>query len=349
VDLPGMRKAGVNALWMALCGTPTPDPANIRTAEYPLEGLEFADTIFTDILDRYPDDFELARTAEDVHRIRGRNKIAILLGMQAGHMLGDSVRALRMFHRIGVQYVTLTHHWTSNLADSSSDKPKWGGLSELGRQMVREMNRLGVLPDVSHTTDRAAEQTLEVSQGPVIASHSNSRTLCPCLGERNLSDGLIRRIAKSGGVVNVNFSPALISPSYGSVYETFPKTTAPALNRFMQEVRKKYPNDLEKQYDERMKFLAERGIQWPTHREVVDHIEYIARLAGWDHVGIGSDYDGTGLLERNLEDVSQFPYLTYELLRRGVKESDIRKVLGENMLRALTQAQETARRLQGKR
>ena len=342
VDLPRLRDGAVNVLWQAVCGSTGEDETRI-----PLQGLELIDTIHTDILDKYPDDFEFALTQDDVRRICADGKIAVLLGMQAGQFLGGSVRALRAFRRLGVQYMTMTHAWSNLLCDSSSGVIRWNGLSAVGREVVREMGRIGVIPDISHATDRAAFEILELSRGPVIATHSNARSLCSplpemarilgaeSLEERNLSDELMRRLAAKGGVACVNFAPALVSQAFS---DTYPKLKAlrPEITAHMQAFRARHPRDVEGQRQEQARFMVAHDIRPATLEDVADHIEYIARVAGWDHVGIGTDWEGTGGYHpRHLEDVSTIPSLTGELLRRGHGEADLRKLLGENMLRVL--------------
>ena len=225
LDLPRLRDGAVNVIWQAICGSTGEDETKI-----PLQGLELADTIFTDILDRYPEQFELALTVDDVRRICAEGKIAVLMGMQAGQFLGGSVRALRVFRRLGVQYMTMTHAWSNLLCDSSTGEIRWNGLSGLGRDVVREMGRIGVIPDISHATERAALEVLELSRSPVIATHSNARALCSPLtemarilgaesmAERNLSDDLMCRLAAKGGVACVNFAPALVSQAFSDDY-----------------------------------------------------------------------------------------------------------------------------------
>ena len=346
LDLPRLRDGEVNVLWQAVCGSTGEDETKI-----PLQGLELVDTLLTDILDRYPDDFELALTVSDVRRIREQGKIAVLLGMQAGQFLGGSVRALRVYRRLGIRYMTLTHAWTNLLCDSSSGAIRWSGLSEIGREVVREMGILGVIPDISHATDRAAFQVLELSRGPVIATHSNARALCcplpemartlgaESLAERNLSDDLIRHLADKGGVACVNFAPALVSQAFSDGYPKL-KELNPALNAHMETFRAAHPDDVEEQREEKARFMRAHGIAPATLEDVADHIEYLAAVGGWDHVGIGTDWEGTGGHHpRHLEDISKIPLLTAELLRRGHGESEIRRVLGENMLRVLGEAQ----------
>ena len=247
--------------------------------------------------------------------------------------------------------MTLTHAWTNLLCDSSSGDIRWNGLSEAGREVVREMGDLGVIPDISHATDKAALQVLELSRGPVIATHSNARALCSplpelaramgaeSLAERNLSDDLIRRLADKGGVACVNFAPALVSQAFSDGYAQL-RTMRPELNAHMDPFRAEHPDDVEAQREEKARFIRELGFTPATLEDVADHIEYIAEVGGWDHVGIGTDWEGTGGHHpRHLEDVSKIPLLTAELLRRGHGESEIRRVLGENMLRVLEEAQ----------
>jgi membrane dipeptidase len=344
VDIHRLREGGINVTWMPACVHPVPES---RAPESPLRGLESLDVIHTDVLERYPNDFELALTVSDVRRIRAKGKIAMLIALESGDIIGGSIRALRMFHRLGVRYITLTHSWSNTWIDSSSGEEKWSGLNGLGRQIIREMNQLGIIPDVSHISDKAFDHVLQVSEGPVIASHSGARALSNYLG-RNLTDDQIRRLAAKGGVANINFSPTLISQAHADAYTARRSEFVPLLNAKMKELRARYPNDPEKWYEERMEFMASHGIPYPSYKEIIDHVEHIVKLVGFDHVGIGSDFDGNGMLERHMEDCSKLPFLTYELLRRGHKESDIRKFLGENMLRVLGQAEETARRLRAR-
>ncbi|MEW6752673.1 MAG: membrane dipeptidase [Candidatus Latescibacterota bacterium] len=349
VDLPRLRDGEVNVLWQAVCGSSGEDETRI-----PLQGLELLDTLYTDILDRYPDDFALALTVEDVRRIRGQGKVAVLLGMQAGQFLGGSVRALRVFRRLGVQYMTLTHAWTNLLCDSSSGRVRWHGLSEVGRQVVREMGVRGVIPDISHATDQAALQILALSRGPVIATHSNARALCcppvemaraigaESLAERNLSDDLMRRLADRGGVACVNFAPALVSQAFADAYPKLKELTT-ELTAHLEALRLAQPGDVERHREEKACFMVEHGVPPATLEDVADHVEHLAGVAGWDHVGLGADWEGTGGHHpRHLEDVSKVPLLTAELLRRGHGETEIRRFLGENVLRVLKETQRLA-------
>ena len=352
LDLPRLRDGEVNVLFQAICGSRGEDEEKI-----PLQGLELADTILTDILARYPDDFEQAVTVSDVRRIRETGKIAIILSMQAGQFLGGSVRALRVYRRLGLRLMTLTHAFTNLLCDSSSGDIRWNGLSEVGRDVLRAMGDLGIIPDITHATDKAARQVLELSWGPVVATHSNARALCcpipemarvlgaDSLEERNISDELIRGVADTGGVVCVNFAPALVSQPFSDDYPKL-KSLRPQLASRLKEFADANADDAQGLLEEKYRFFDEHDIIPPTLDDIADHIEYIAGQSSWDHVGIGTDWEGTGGNHpRDLEDVSKIPLLTAELLRRGHDESQIRKVLGENMLRVLgeTEKQEASK------
>lgn len=349
LDLPRLRDGAVNVLWQAICGSKGEDESRL-----PLQGLELADTLLTDTIDRYPEDFVLAMTVADVRRIVAAGKIAILIGMQAGQFLGGSVRVLRMFRRLGVQYMTMTHAFTNLLCDSSSGDIKWNGLSDVGREVLQEMGRLGVIADISHATDAAALQILEQSRGPVIATHSNARALCSpgaemsrlfkcdSMEERNLSDDLMRRLATKGGVACVNFAPALVSQAFADCYPRL-RELRPEITAHMDAFRERSPDDVEGYRAERERWMRDHGITPATLDDVADHIEYLVGVTGWDHVGIGTDWEGTGGYHpRGLEDVSTIPSLTAELLRRGHDEADLRKLLGENMLRVLDETRRLA-------
>ena len=248
------------------------------------------------IIEEYPDVFELALTASDVERIFGSGKIASMLGMEGGHAIENSLGALRAFYAMGVRYMTLTHNGTLDWADSHTGEPLHGGLTAFGREVVREMNRLGMLVDLSHTSPGTMNDALDVSEAPVIWSHASARGVYD--HTRNVPDQVLRRLSVNGGVVMATFVPDFLSEG-----------------------------------DE------------ATIQEAADHIEHIATLAGVDHVGIGSDFDGIDTVPQGLEDVSTFPALFTELARRGWSESNLRKLAGENVLRAWREAERVSRRL----
>jgi membrane dipeptidase len=265
-------------------------------AKVQLEQIDIA----RQIIDKYPDVFELARTASDLESAFGKGKVASMLGMEGGHAIENSLGALRAFYDMGVRYMTLTHNGTLDWADSCCDEPRHGGLTEFGREVVREMNRLGMLVDLSHTSPETMNDALDVAEAPVIWSHAAARGVLD--HPRNVPDQVLRRLPENGGVVMVTFVPS---------------------------------------------FLTERDEA--TIADVADHIEHIAAVAGIDHVGIGSDFDGITSTPVGLEDVSKFPALFQELARRGWSEGELAKAAGENVLRAWREAESVARVLQRER
>jgi membrane dipeptidase len=331
-DIPRLRKGGVGAqFWSAYV------PAESRRKGTAVKlTLEQIDLIHR-LVKAHPDVFELALSADDVERIRKAGKIASLIGVEGGHSIDDSLGVLRMLHALGVRYMTLTHTDTLDWADSATDAPKSHGLSPFGEQVVREMNRLGMLVDISHVSAETMRHALRVSRAPVIASHSSAYAVAE--HPRNVPDDVLEMVRKNGGVVMVNFFPGFVVPE-----------GARATRDFLQVGR-----ELQAKYPDKREFKAAME-QWRKEHpypagsvhHVVDHIEHIIRVAGVDHVGLGSDYDGINRTPRQLEDVSCYPYITQELLNRGHSREDVLKILGGNILRVLRRAGEVAREEAGK-
>jgi len=294
--------------------------------------LEMIDTVRHDIIARSPNDLILATTAEDIERIHKQGKIAALLGIEGGHAIEDSLRLLRDYYALGVRYMTLTHTNTNNWADSSGDINKPGvehhnGLTDFGKQVVHEMNRLGMLVDISHVADKTFWDALAVSTAPPFASHSSCRALCNA--PRNMTDEMIVALAKKSGVVQVNFSCGFLSQKTADAEKVFfakPHGGNMEMNpEAMAEYRKEVPP--------------------ATLADVVAHIDHIVKIAGIDAVGLGSDFDGIACAPEGLEDVSKFPNLTRALLERGYSAEDIRKIYGGNTLRLMRAVETEAKRL----
>jgi membrane dipeptidase len=292
---------------------------------------------------KHPETFEMAYTADDIRRIHKAGKIAALMGIEGGHAIEDSIYALRNFHRLGIRYMTLTHTNTNNWADSEADLKKpnvkhHGGLNELGKKIVREMNRLGMMVDISHVSDETMADVFEVSKAPVIASHSSARAIAN--HTRNVNDDELRAIAKNGGVVMVNFYDGFIDPKKAEV--TF---NARAKE---DDLKQQFPNDPKRVEAEMKQWRAQYKFDKTPLSVLLDHIEHIIKIAGIDHVGLGADLDGIPLNAApvGLEDVSKYPVLTYELLKRGHSEADIKKILGENLLRAMARCEQVAKEMQ---
>ncbi|MBA3512564.1 dipeptidase [Sphingomonas sp.] len=284
------------------------------------------------IIEAYPDDLELASTADDVVRIHRSGKIASMLGMEGGRGIAGSMPALRQFYNLGVRYMTLTHNQTTEWADSATDEPKHDGISPFGAQVVAEMNRLGMLIDLSHVSPDAMKDALAMSRAPVIFSHSNAFTRNP--HPRNVPDDVLRLLPANGGVVMVNFYPVFLS---AQVREW-------AVRRSMEETRLKayYPFSAKAVEDGLKRWEAANPRPPVPVSAVADHIEHIARVAGHDHVGIGGDLDGIPYSAVGLESVAGYPLLFAELIRRGWSDSNVAKLAGGNILRAMRRAEAVA-------
>ena len=293
-DIARLRRGGVGGqFWSVYI------PATLQGGAAVVATLEQIDVVYR-MVHKYPDTFELATTAADVERIFKAGRIASLIGMEGGHSIDNSLATLRMFHALGARYLTLTHSTNIAWADSGTDKPKLGGLSAFGEEVVREMNRLGMLVDLSHTSPDTMLDAIRVSEAPVIFSHSDARALND--HGRNVPDDVLRLLPKNGGIVMVTFVPG---------------------------------------------FLKADGKA--TLADAANHMDHVRTVAGPDHVGIGSDFDGIPTVPVGLEDVSTYPALTAELLRRGWPDADIRKALGMNVLRVMRNAEAVAARLQKER
>jgi len=288
---------------------------------------------------RYPDTFELALTADDVERIFKKGKIASLIGMEGGHSIDNSIAALRMFHRLGARYMTLTHSKNTPWADSATDDPKLGGLSPFGEEIVREMNWLGMLVDLSHVSPDTMDDAIRVSQAPVIFSHSSSRAMNDV--PRNVPDAILQRLPKNGGVVMVTFVPGFLSPKVAAwtALQTAEQTRLTA----------QFPNDAAAVTNGVASWTKANPAPRSVLADAADHIDHIRKVAGIDHIGLGGDFDGITNVVQGLEDVSTYPALTAELLRRGYKDDEIRKIIGQNVLRVMREVEKVSRKLQAER
>jgi membrane dipeptidase len=284
---------------------------------------------------RYPDRLELALTADDIQRSFKRRHVASLLGMEGGHAIENSLGALRSYYDLGARYMTLTHNVTLDWADAALDSARHNGLSEFGREVVREMNRLGMLVDLSHVSPATMSDALDVTEAPVIFSHSAARGLVE--HGRNVPDSILKRLPQNGGVVMVTFVPAFISLDVAA-WEAQAKEQTDGIKEAVSDT-----------VEQRRRFE-----EWKTTHprpsatlaQVADHLDHVRKLAGSDHVGIGSDFDGIDTTPEGLEDVSKFPHLFAELIRRGWSDGDLKKLAGQNLLRVLRAAEATAARLQ---
>jgi membrane dipeptidase len=301
--------------------------------------LDMIDSVYRSV-ERHPNDLMFATISTDIRRAKREGKIACLMGIEGGHAIENSLPTLREFYRLGVRYMTLTWNNTNDWADAGRGERKHKGLSDFGKEVVKEMNRLGMLVDVSHVSDETMSDALEVSKAPIFASHSSARALSNV--PRNIPNELLRRIAKNGGVVQINFYSYFIDS----------KTVGPQSDERGQRLRAqqealsaKYASDPERLAEESDKLEAQNPLPPLPLAKLVDHIDHIVKVAGIDHVGLGADFDGANDFPQGARDVSMLPNITYELLKRGYSEPDIRKILGENFLRVFAQAELVARKM----
>jgi membrane dipeptidase len=288
---------------------------------------------------RYPETFAMAYAAADVERIFRSGKIACLIGMEGGHSIGNSLAVLREACRCGARYMTLTHFNNTDWADSATDTPQHNGLTAFGREVVREMNRLGMLVDLSHVSDKTMLDALETSEAPVIFSHSSARALCN--HPRNVSDEILRKVAINGGIVMVNFGPGFISED-ARLWEV-------PLWKERARLQDRYPTDDKRVENELRAWREQHPGPKATLAQVANHVEHIRDVAGIDHVGLGSDFDWISRTPVGLEDVSKYPGLIAELLRRGWSDADVKKLADENILRVMREVEAAARRIQATR
>ena len=320
VDIPRLQEGGTHAPFFALWV-----PVYFPGAEAVRRTLDLRDAMQS-VLDTHKDQMELATTAADIRRIVKAGKISVFLTVEGGHTIDDDLRVLRMYYQLGVRSMTLTHSRNNNWADSATDKPVHNGLTDFGREVVREMNRLGMLVDVSHVADKTFYDTLSVTSKPVIVSHSSMRAISPV--PRNVTDEMLWALAKNGGVIGISFGEGFVNPKDAEALESAIKTetagpalTGRALDDYAAE-------DVRNLFGTRLKVAA-------TVADVADHIDHAVRIAGIDHVGIGSDFDGVSGPPNGLDDVSKRPALIEVLLQRGYAERDVKKILGENYLRVI--------------
>ncbi len=341
VDLPRMKEGGLDALFFAVFvgqGDRTPE-GYAQAQKRAARELDAIDKM----VKGYPDLVELATTPEDAYRLQRQGKRAAFIGLENGYPIDEDLAMVKKYYDRGVRYITLCHSHDNDICDSSTDRenPEDNGLSDFGRQVVAECNRLGIMVDVSHLSDKSFFDVLKVTKAPVIASHSSVRALCD--HPRNLSDEMLKALASNGGVIQICFVSSFIKK---------PKPN-PARRKALAELRKKYgpwrlikdEATLKKLEEEYQKINEEFPEEKATLKELVDHIDYVVKLIGIDHVGIGTDFDGGGGVE-GCDDVTQLPRVTEELLRRGYSKEDIRKIWGGNLMRVFSQVIEVAQEIQ---
>src|ERR1700726_2849111 len=336
VDIPRMREGGMNAIFFSIWVD-----GRIMGPPAVQKALDQIDAVHENVK-KYSNDLAFCRTAAEVREAHKNGKIAALIGVEGGHMIGNDVRMVRVFGELGVRYMTLSHFYNDEWADSSTDKPAHNGLTDYGKDIVREMNRQGMLVDISHVSDKTFYDALEVSRAPLIASHSSCRAVCDHV--RDMSDDMIKALAAKGGVIQINYEKSFIDQAYKDAYGKATGGVVETINQF----RKICGDDedcFEREGLKLEKKLTDEGkLPHVTWERIIDHIDHAAKLVGADHVGLGSDFDGANMPE-GMEDASKLPQITEALLRKGYSEGDIRKILGENTLRVMEQAEKVSAEL----
>ena len=340
IDIPRMKEGGLGAIFFSIWM-----PGSITGPEAVKRALDQIDAVREQVR-KHPDEIVLARTAEEVRAAHREGKIAALMGVEGGHMIASDLGVLRIYAALGVRYMTLTHSVNDEWADSSTDKPAHNGLTDFGKDVVREMNRLGIIVDISHVSDKTFYDALAISKAPMIASHSSCRAICDA--PRNMTDQMVKDLAAKGGVIQINYHVGFLSQEFRNAEKADPE-----INKgIAAEVDKRCAKDEEGcQLIEGDKITREYvaagklpRVEWTR---IIEHIDHAVKLVGADHVGLGSDFDGANM-PYGMEDATMLPKITDALLEKGYSESDVRKILGENTLRVMAEAERVSRELNAK-
>jgi membrane dipeptidase len=328
-----MREVGLDALFFSIwVPSDVTGPPAVKRAMDLIDATREAARL-------HPDQLMLATTAADIRRAAAEHKIAALMGMEGGHMIDDDMRLLRLYAALGVRYMTLTHFKNNNWADSSTDKPAHNGLTDFGKDVVREMNRLGMMVDISHVADKTFYDALAITRAPVIASHSSSRVIAN--HPRNMTDDMLRAVAKNGGVVMINYHAAFLSEEFRVASEKRSGTVVAS----MAALSKKCGGNeaCTTMEGERLdhEAMANGTLPKVSWEKIIEHIDHAVKVAGADHVGLGSDFDGA-TMPLGMEDASKLPKITEALLKKGYADADIEKILGGNLLRVMEQVERAA-------
>ena len=336
IDIPRMRDGGLSAIFFSIW-----IDGKIMGPQAVKQALDQIDAV-RETVRKHPNELVLATSADEVRAAHQQGKIAALMGVEGGHMMGNDLAVLRTFAALGVRYMTLTHMQNNEWADSSTAKPEHNGLTDFGKDVIREMNRLGIIVDISHVADKTFYDVLAVSKAPVFASHSSCRALCNA--PRNMTDDMIRDLAKHGGVIQINYHVGFLSQEFRQFENAHPdvekEIEAEIKTRCGENEACKLTTG-----DQVVRDFMEAGklpkVGWT---EIIEHIDHAVKIAGVDHVGLGSDFDGA-VMPLGMQDVTHLPQITDALLKKGYSESDIRKILGENTLRVLAEVQRVSREL----
>jgi membrane dipeptidase len=330
IDIPRMREGGLDAMFFSIWV-----PSELTGPPAVKRALDLIDSV-REVVRTHPNELVLATNAADVRRAAAEHKIAALMGMEGGHMIDDDLGLLRVYASLGVRYLTLTHFLNNNWADSSTDKPAHNGLTPFGKDVVRELNRLGVIVDISHVADKTFYDVMEITKSPVIASHSSSRVISN--HPRNMTDDMLRALAKNGGVVMINYHAGFLSEEFRVASEKRSGDIVAAMSAMSKKCGgNEACTTME---SERIDHEAMMKGELPkvTWEKIIEHIDHAVKIAGVDHVGLGSDFDGA-TMPLGMEDASKLPKITEALLKNGYSEQDVSKILGGNILRVMEQVE----------
>ncbi len=336
VDVPRMREGGLSAIFFSIWIS-----GKIMGPEAVKQAIDQIDVV-RETVRKHPNDLVLATTAADIREAKKQNEIAALMGVEGGHMMGNDLGVLRTFAALGIRYMTLTHMENNEWADSSTAKPEHNGLTDFGKDVVREMNRLGMIVDISHVSDKTFYDVLAISKAPVFASHSSCRVICKAA--RNMTDEMIRDLAKNGGVIQINYHVGFLSQEFRDFENAHP------------DVEKEISAEVKKRCGENeactlvagdaivREFMEAGKLPKVDWTKIIEHIDHAVKIGGIAHVGLGSDFDGA-VMPMGMQDVSHIPQITDALLKKGYSEPDIRKILGENTLRVLSEVERVSHSL----
>lgn len=337
VDIPRMHEGGMNAIFFSIwIDGRTMGPPAVQKA------LDQIDLVHENVR-RHSKDMVFCTTADEVQRAHAQGKIAALIGVEGGHMIGNDIHVLRMFGNLGVRYMTLSHFYNDEWADSSTDKPTHNGLTDFGKDIVREMNRQGIMVDISHVSDKTFYDALEVSRAPLMASHSSCRALCNHV--RDMSDEMIKALAAKGGVIQINYERSFIDQAYKDAYDKARGGVVENENKVIEICGDDAECQLRKSAEITNQLVAEGKLPHVSWEKIIEHIDHVVKLVGPDHVGLGSDFDGADMPD-GMEDCSKLPKITEALMRKGYSDDDIRKILGGNLLRVMKQTEKVSREMQ---
>ncbi len=339
VDIPRMRAGGLGGIFFSIWipGTVT-GPEAVKRARAQIDAVR-------ETVAKHPNDLVLATAAEDVRRAHASGKIAALMGVEGGHMINSDLGFLRDFAGLGVRYITLTHSVNDEWADSSTDKPAHNGLTDFGKQVVREMNRLGVMVDISHVADKTFYDALAISQAPMIASHSSCRAICDA--PRNMTDQMIKDLAAKGGVIQINYHVGFLSQEFRDADTAHPEIDKEANAKIKERCGENEACQILEGARLTRQAMLDGKLPRVEWTKIIEHIDHAVKLVGADHVGLGSDFDGA-VMPFGMDDASHLPQITDALLKKGYSEADIQKILGGNTLRVMEQVEATSKRLGGK-